>query len=69
MFKVFKNDKVTLIKDMGKLKKIGEVFEVANITDTSIVIRDVKTKIALAAIPINEFDEFFSKDEIPKWTN
>ena len=44
--KIFRNDKVILIKEYDKLKMVGSEYEVANITDTSVVLRDAIRKIA-----------------------
>jgi hypothetical protein len=66
---IVKNDRVYLIKEMGDLKMVGEAFEVANITDTSIVLRTADKKIAICAVYINEFDKYFKKaEEFTGWT-
>ena len=66
---VLKGDKVILIKEFNELKFVGKEYEVANITETSIVLRDVKTKVAIASINIDEFDSYFEKSErFSKWT-
>lgn len=61
MSSVLRNDKVVLIKEYENFKVVGKVFEVANITDTSIVLRDVNTKIAIGSISIDDFDMYFKK--------
>lgn len=67
---VLRGDKVVLVKEFDKLKMVGKEYEVANITETSIVLRDAKTKTAVAAIEIDKFDEFFKKtEEFSKWTD
>lgn len=69
MFTVFRNDKVILIKEFDKMKTVGQEYEVANITNTSVVLRDVSTKIAVGAICIDDFDKYFAKSLKPKkWT-
>lgn len=65
---ILKNDEVTLIKEFENLKKIGKIYEVANITDTKIIIRDKKSKVAIAAIEIEIFEEYFKKDYLNGWT-
>lgn len=67
---VLRGDKVVLIKEFeNKLKMVGKEYEVANITETSIVLRDAKTKTAVAAVEIDKFDEFFKKpEEVTGWT-
>jgi len=67
---ILRNDEVTLIKEFENLKKIGETYEVANITDTKIVIRDRNSKVALAAVEIENFEKYFKKDnEVNGWTD
>lgn len=67
---ILRNDEVTLIKTFENLKKIGETYEVANITDTKIVIRDKNSKLALAAVDIDNFEEYFKKDYVLNgWTD
>lgn len=66
---IFKNDKVTLVKEFENLKKVGETYEVANITDTLIVVRERVSKMAIAAIPIDEFKNYFTKQVSTDWTD
>lgn len=66
---IMRNDKVVLIKTMGNLQVVGETFEVANITETAVVLRNASNKIAVGAIDIDVFDEYFKKPEDVKgWT-
>lgn len=67
---VFRSDRVVFIKDYDNSKLIvGETYEVANITDSSIVLRNVKNKVAVASIAIDEFDQHFKKaNEVTGWT-
>lgn len=60
---ILKNDKFMLIEEMGKLNKVGEIYEVGNITDTSVIMRDAKTKVAIGAIDIDDFGKYFKKPE------
>lgn len=67
---IIRNDKVILMKPFGTLQTVGETYEVANITDTAIVLRDAKTKIAVCAVNINDIDEYFKKPENANgWTS
>ncbi len=67
---ILRNDEVTLINTFENLKKIGETYEVANITDTKIVIRDRNSKLALAAVDIENFEKYFKKDYVSNgWTD
>lgn len=66
---ILRNDKVVLIKEFGELKTVGEIYEVANLTDTAIVLRDVNTKVAVGAIGIDNFGEYFiKKEDVNGWT-
>lgn len=67
---ILRNDEVTLINTFENLKKIGETYEVANITDTKIVIRDRNSKVALAAVDIENFEKYFKKNNmVNSWTD
>lgn len=67
---ILRNNEVTLVKEFGDLKKIGEIYEVANITDTKIIIRDRNSKMALAAVEIENFEKYFKKEEeVNGWTD
>lgn len=67
---VIKNEKVVLIKPMGSLATVGNVYEVANFTNKTIVLRDEKSKIAVASVGFDEFEEYFVKKEQAKtWTD
>lgn len=66
---IVRNDKVILVKEMENLKLVGETFEIANIVDDSVVIRDAKSKIAICAVGIHELDKYFKKlEEAVEWT-
>lgn len=69
MGSVLKYDRVVLVKEFGKMKMVGEVYEVANITETAFVLRDAKNKVAVGVIDIRDFEEYFKKEEEVKgWT-
>ena len=69
MFTIFRNDKVVLIKEFDEMCTVGQEYEVANITDTAVVLREVTTKIAVGAICIDDFDKYFAKSlKAKKWT-
>ena len=66
---IFKNDRFVLIKEMEYFNKVGMIYEVANITETAVVLRDVKTKVAVGAVNIDDFDKYFVRPEYVKsWT-
>ena len=66
---ILKNDKFMLIKAIEKLNKVGEIYEVGNITDTAVVMRDARTKVAIGAVNIDDFEEYFKKpEEVKTWT-
>lgn len=67
---ILRNDKVILTKEMGNLKMVGETYEVANVVEDRVVLRDAKTKVAVGVIDIVDFWEYFKKPEdVKRWTN
>ncbi len=67
---ILKFDKVVLIKELNdKVKKIGDVFEIASILDNSFLLRETKTKLAVGVISFEDFDKHFVPEENFKgWT-
>ena len=66
---IMRGDKVVLVKGMDSFKKVGETFEIANITETKIILREVTSKIAVGAVDIDAFETHFKKpEEISGWT-
>ena len=67
--KIVKGDKVIMTNGLERVNLIGETFEVANITETSVVLRDPKTKVAICSVNVDDFDKHFAKHESVKgWT-
>lgn len=68
---VLRGDKVVLTKTYGKMNQIGNVFEVADFSDKAIVIRDAISRVAIGAIDVNDFPDYFTKKEEVenKWTD
>lgn len=66
-----KFDKVILAKEMNeKFKKVGDVFEIANILDNSFLLRDAKTKVAIGVVSFEDFEKCFVHEEnFNGWTN
>jgi hypothetical protein len=65
---IMRNDKVVLVNGMDGFKKVGETFEVANVTDTKVILRDVTSKVAVGAIDIDTFEVYFKKaEEVTGW--
>jgi hypothetical protein len=65
-----RNDKVVLVKETNNMEAVGMTYEIANITDTKVVLRDIVSKVAICAIDIDKFEEHFKKFEDVKktWT-
>ena len=62
-------DRVILTKGIGSLNTIGQVYEVARMTEDFIVVRDCVSKVAVASIDIEEFGNYFVKEkEVNNWT-
>ena len=52
------------------MKKVGDVFEIANVLDDSFLLREAKSKVAVGLITFEDFDKHFVKEEDFKgWTN
>ena len=70
MFQIFRGDKVVLVKPFGKIQDVGNEYEVADFTNTTVILRDCKTKIAACAISVEVFYMLFDKIEGAKgkWT-
>lgn len=67
----FRGDKVVLTNTFGKLNQIGNIFEIADITtNNKIIIRDATSKIAIAAIDVDDLEKYFRTTESVKniWT-
>lgn len=66
-----KFDRVILTKELNeKIKKVGDVFEIANILDNSFLIRDGNTRTAVGVISFEDFEKHFVHEENFKgWTN
>lgn len=65
---VFKGDKLILTKEYGNLA-IGATYELANITDSKFILRELTTKLAVAAIEFDKLEEYFVKpEEFKGWT-
>ena len=76
---VLKFDRVVLTKELNnKFKKVGEVFEVANILianeaanieSHSVLLRDAKSRVAIGVVSLEDFEKCFVKeDEFVGWT-
>lgn len=67
---VLKYDKVILKTALNeKFKRVGETFEVANILESSFMLRDAKTKVALGVVSFEDFKKHFVKeDDFKGWT-
>ena len=68
---VLKYDRIILVNELNeKMKKIGEVFEVANVLEDCFVLRDSKTRVAIGVISFEDFEKYFVKEENFKgWTS
>lgn len=70
MDSVLKFDRVVLIKELNdKIKKVGDVFEIANVLDNSFLLREAKSKVALGVISFEDFDKHFvAESNFKGWT-
>lgn len=67
---ILKFDRVVLAKELNdKIKRVGDVFEIANIIDNSFLLREAKSKVAVGVISFEDFDKHFVPEENFKgWT-
>lgn len=67
---ILKFDRVVLTKELNdKIKKVGDVFEIANILDNSFLLREAKSKVAVGVIDFEDFDKHFIPEPNYKgWT-
>lgn len=62
-------DKVVMINELGRMALIGETFEVAGMTEDSVVLRDQQSGSCICSVHIDNFDKHFKKpDEIKGWS-
>lgn len=57
---ILRDDKIILTKPLGKLV-VGVKYEVGDISDRYVIIRNAANKVAMAAVDVDEFDEYFVK--------
>lgn len=67
---VLKFERVILTKELNdKVKKVGDVFEIANVLDGSFLLREAKSKTAVGVVSFEDFDKHFVKEgEFKGWT-
>jgi hypothetical protein len=60
MESTLKYDRVVLTRELNdKFKKVGEVFEIANVFDDYFLLRDGKTRVAIGIVSFEDFDKHF----------
>lgn len=67
---ILKFDRVILVKELNdRVKKIGDVFEVANILDGHFLLREEKSKVAVGVVSFEDFDKHFvAEPNFKGWT-
>lgn len=70
MESILKYDRIILVKEMNeRIKKVGEIYEVANVLDDAFVLRDSNTRTAVGVVSFEDFNKYFVKEEDFKgWT-
>ena len=57
---VLKFDSVVLVKELNdKFRKVGEVFEIANILENSFLLRDSFKRVAIGVVSFEDFEKCF----------
>lgn len=67
---ILKFDRVILVKELNdKIKKVGDVFEIANILENSFLLRESKSKVAVGVVSFEDFEKHFVPEEnFTGWT-
>ena len=65
-----KFDRCILVKELNeRFKKVGEIYEIANVLDEAFLLRDGKTRTAIGVVSFADFEKCFTKEEEFKgWT-
>ena len=68
---VLKFDEVILVRKLNdKFNKTGEHYEVANISEDSLLLKDAKTKVVVGVISFADFENHFvHKENFKGWTS
>lgn len=57
-------ERFVLTKELNdKIKKVGDVFEIANISETSFLLRDSQTRVAVGVVSFEDFESHFVREE------
>lgn len=68
---VFRGTKIILIKKFENLNKVGKVYEVGDVSNSMVIIREVDSKAAVGAVTFEDFDNHFevvkSNNKFTKW--
>lgn len=67
---VLNYDRVILTKELNeKIKKVGDVFEIANILEDSFLLRDGRTRVAIGVVSFEDFENHFvHESNFTGWT-
>ena len=70
MESTLKFDRVILTKELNdRFRRVGDVFEIASISNDSFLLRDGKTRVALGVVSFEDFEKCFVKEnEFKGWT-
>lgn len=66
-----KFDRVIQTREMNeKFRKVGAVYEIANILEDAFVLRSVDTKVAVGVVSFDDFNKFFcNQNDFKGWTD
>lgn len=67
---LLKFDEVVLTKELNdRFRKVGEVFEIANVLNDSFLLREKETKVAVGVVSFSDFGKHFvTKENFKGWT-
>ena len=68
---VLKFDKYVLVKELNdNIKNVGDVFEIASVSDGSFILKGGNEGIELGIVNFEDFEKYFVKeDNFKGWTN
>lgn len=63
---LIKGDKIKMIKSIGNFNKVGDIFNVENISDDGYIT--IKTTYGIGVMSYKEFEQHFEIHKDVKWT-
>lgn len=65
---LIRGERVVLLRQYENLCTVGSIYQIADFTNTAVILRDPTSFVAKCAVPLDEFDLYFAKD-YQGWTD